>query len=91
MSPLDDTVRINGVSFEVIGVLQLRMEEQGGSNDINKLVLIPFTAMDSFQDIYVEFIVSCGTEQDLRVLLRLRLTAGMQRSHQRRKVISEGK
>ena len=52
MPALDDTVRINGVSFQVIGVLQPRMEEQGGNNDTNKMVLIPFSAMDSFKDIH---------------------------------------
>ncbi len=50
MPALDDSVRINGVTFQVIGLLQPRMEEQGGSNDTNKLVLIPFSAMDSFKD-----------------------------------------
>jgi putative ABC transport system permease protein len=52
MPALDDTVRINGVSFQVIGVLRPRMEEQGGNNDTNKMVLIPFSAMDSFKDIH---------------------------------------
>jgi putative ABC transport system permease protein len=52
MPALDDTVRINGISFQVIGLLQPRMEEQGGSNDTNKLVLVPFSAMDSFKDIH---------------------------------------
>jgi putative ABC transport system permease protein len=52
MPALDDTVRINGVSFQVIGLLQPRMEEQGGNNDTNKMVLIPFSAMDSFKDIH---------------------------------------
>ncbi len=52
MPALDDTVRINGISFQVIGLLQPRMEEQGGNNDTNKLALVPFSAMDSFKDIH---------------------------------------
>ncbi len=52
MPALGESVRINGVSFQVIGVLEPRMEEQGGDNDTNKLVLIPFTAMDGFKNIY---------------------------------------
>ena len=52
MAGVGDSVRINGVSFQVIGVLKPRMEEQGGTNDANKLVLVPFSAMDSFKDTY---------------------------------------
>jgi putative ABC transport system permease protein len=52
MPAVGESVRINGVSFQVIGVLEPRMEEQGGDNDTNKLVLIPFTAMDGFKNIY---------------------------------------
>jgi putative ABC transport system permease protein len=52
MPALGESVRINGISFQVIGLLQPRMEEQGGNNDTNKLVLIPFNSMDSFKDIH---------------------------------------
>jgi putative ABC transport system permease protein len=50
MPAVGDTVRINGISFQVIGLLQPRMEEEGGNNDTNKMVLIPFTSMNSFKD-----------------------------------------
>ncbi len=50
MPPVDESVRINGVSFQVIGTLGPRMEEQGGNNDTNTMVLIPFAAMDTLKD-----------------------------------------
>ena len=50
MPALGQTVRINGVSFEVVGVLQPRMEEQG-DND-NRVLYIPYNSMDVLQDIH---------------------------------------
>jgi putative ABC transport system permease protein len=50
MPAAGETVRINGISFQVIGLLQPRMEEEGGNNDTNKMVFIPFTTMNSFKD-----------------------------------------
>ena len=38
---LDDTIRINGVSFQVIGVAAPRMQE--GDSDINRQIYIPTT------------------------------------------------
>ena len=52
MPAVDESVRINGVSFQVIGILGPRMEEQGGHNDTNTMVLIPFEAMDTLKDIH---------------------------------------
>jgi len=49
-SPLDETIRINGVSFQVIGVAAPRMQE--GDSDINRQIYIPYNAMDTFQDIH---------------------------------------
>jgi putative ABC transport system permease protein len=48
MNALGETVRANGVSFEVVGVLSARMQE--GDNDINRVVYIPFSAMDTLKD-----------------------------------------
>jgi putative ABC transport system permease protein len=36
-------IRVNGLSFEVIGVLSAKMQE--GNDDINRVVYIPFTTM----------------------------------------------
>jgi putative ABC transport system permease protein len=52
MSPLDDTVRINGVSFQVVGVLGPRMEQQGGNSDTNRMILVPFNDMDMMKNIH---------------------------------------
>jgi len=49
-SPLDETIRINGVSFQVIGVAAPRMQE--GDSDINRQIYIPYNAMDTLQDIH---------------------------------------
>ena len=38
-----ETIRLNGMSFEVIGVLSPKMQE--GDNDINRMIYIPFTTM----------------------------------------------
>ena len=41
--PLGQTIRINGLSFEVVGVYQRKV--QGGDNNDNTLVAIPFSTM----------------------------------------------
>jgi len=43
-----DTIRIDGLSFEVIGVAQPKMQE--GDSDINRQLYIPFTAMSDLKD-----------------------------------------
>ena len=41
-------LRLNGITFEVIGVLQAKMQE--GDNDINRMVKVPFTTMSDIKD-----------------------------------------
>jgi putative ABC transport system permease protein len=48
MFPLGQTVRINGISFEVIGVLKAKMQEEG--DNINRIVYIPFSTMGDIKD-----------------------------------------
>jgi putative ABC transport system permease protein len=43
-----DSIRINGLSFQVIGVLEPKMQE--GDSDINRVVYIPFSAMGDLKD-----------------------------------------
>ena len=43
-----ERVRINGLSFEVIGVLLPKMQE--GDNDINRIIYVPFTTMGDLTD-----------------------------------------
>jgi putative ABC transport system permease protein len=49
MFPLGQTIRLNGVSFEVIGVLTPKMQE-GEDNDINRGVNVPLTTMGDIKD-----------------------------------------
>lgn len=48
--PLGEQIRIDGISFEVIGVLAEKMQE-GGNDDSNRIVLIPFNTMADLKDI----------------------------------------
>jgi putative ABC transport system permease protein len=45
---LHEHVRIDGISFEVIGVLQAKM--QSGNDNINRTLYVPFTTMSALKD-----------------------------------------
>lgn len=45
-----DTIRINGMSFEVVGYLTPKMQEGGGNDNANTQIFIPFTAMGDLKD-----------------------------------------
>lgn len=45
---LGETIRLNGMSFEVIGVLEPKMQE--GDNNINQGIYIPFSTMSDLTD-----------------------------------------
>jgi putative ABC transport system permease protein len=47
-NPLGERIRLDGISFEVIGVLAPKM--QAGDDDINRVVYIPFTTMSDLLD-----------------------------------------
>jgi putative ABC transport system permease protein len=49
--PLGEKVRINGIPYEVIGVLKPRPQE-GTENSINRVVYIPFSTMSDFRNTY---------------------------------------
>jgi putative ABC transport system permease protein len=46
--PLGQTIRINGLSFEVVGIYQRKV--QGGDDNDNTLVVIPFSTMGDLYD-----------------------------------------
>jgi len=48
MPALNESIRIAGVTFQVIGVLKPRMQE--GDNDDNRVVYIPYNSMDVIKD-----------------------------------------
>jgi len=45
---LGERIRVDGLSFEVIGVLSAKMQE--GNDDINRVVYVPFTTMSDLKD-----------------------------------------
>src|SRR5437764_1785480 len=45
---LGEQLRLNGLSFEVVGVLAPKMQE--GNSDINRTIYIPFTSMGDLKD-----------------------------------------
>jgi putative ABC transport system permease protein len=47
--PIGQKVRLNGISFEVIGVLTPKMQE-GDDSDINRGINVPFTTMGDIKD-----------------------------------------
>jgi putative ABC transport system permease protein len=51
MPATGDEVRIKGISFQVIGVLKPHIQ-QGGSDNQNRVIVIPYEAGDAFRDNY---------------------------------------
>ncbi|HZR65822.1 MAG TPA: ABC transporter permease [Terriglobales bacterium] len=45
---IGEHIRLDGLSFEVVGVLSAKMQE--GNDDINRVVYIPFTTMSDLKD-----------------------------------------
>jgi putative ABC transport system permease protein len=45
---LGERVRVDGLSFEVIGILTAKMQE--GNDDINRVLYVPFTSMSDLKD-----------------------------------------
>jgi putative ABC transport system permease protein len=48
MYPIGQHIRLTGVSFAVVGVLQAKMQE--GDDDINRAIYIPFSTMSDIKD-----------------------------------------
>jgi putative ABC transport system permease protein len=48
MPAVEETIRINGVTFQIIGVVKPRMQE--GDSDDNRTIYIPFNSMDVIKD-----------------------------------------
>jgi putative ABC transport system permease protein len=45
---LGERIRIDGLSFEVVGILSVKMQE--GDDDINRAIYVPFTTMSDLKD-----------------------------------------
>jgi putative ABC transport system permease protein len=53
---LGEKIRINGIPYEVVGILRPRPQE-GTENSINRVVYIPFTTLSDFRDThYIDMI-----------------------------------
>ncbi len=50
MPAIGQSIRLNGITFQVIGILGPRMQE--GDDDINRAIYIPYKSMDVLQDIH---------------------------------------
>jgi putative ABC transport system permease protein len=48
MTAVGESIRVDGVTFEVVGVLKPRMQE--GDNDTNRTVYVPYNSMDVLKD-----------------------------------------
>jgi putative ABC transport system permease protein len=48
MYPIGQTIRLDGISFEVVGVIQAKMQE--GDDNINRIIDVPFTTMSDLKD-----------------------------------------
>ncbi len=48
MDPAGQTIRLNGVSFDVVGVLKAKMQE--GDDDINRSLEVPLSTMTDLKD-----------------------------------------
>jgi putative ABC transport system permease protein len=69
-SALGQNIRINGVSFQVIGIYQHKV--QGGDNNDNTLIAIPFSAMGDLYDTqYITGIFMDYEGQDHQQLARV--------------------
>src|SRR5271169_4732715 len=64
---LGERIRIDGLSFEVIGVLSPKMQE--GDDDINRIIYIPFTTMGDLTDTH--FLDSIGFNYEVNDYLGL--------------------
>jgi len=73
---IGEKIRLDGVSFEVIGVLAPKMQE-GGNDDTNRQILIPFNTMGEMKDLqYIDGIwmdydtfAYSGVEEGVRAAL----------------------
>lgn len=48
MNAVGETIRVDGVTFQIVGVMKPRMQE--GDSDDNRVVYIPFSSMDVLKD-----------------------------------------
>jgi putative ABC transport system permease protein len=67
---LGQTIRVNGMSFEVIGVMAPAMQEEGNDINTNATVMIPFTTMGDLKDTYHLDVIWLDYEGDYHVVVK---------------------
>ncbi|CAN5437771.1 ABC transporter permease [soil metagenome] len=73
--PIGQTIRLNGISFEVIGVLKAKMQE--GDDNINRVIDIPLTTASDLKDTkYIDGIWMSYNGDHATVQQALRKTLG---------------
>jgi putative ABC transport system permease protein len=73
MYPLGQHIHVNGVSFEVVGVLKAKMQQ--GDDNVNRIVDIPFSTMSDIKDTkYVDGIWMSYNGDHMKVEKALRNT-----------------
>jgi putative ABC transport system permease protein len=74
---LGERIRLDGLSFEVVGILSPKMQE--GNDDINRVVYIPFTTMSDLKDTHyldtIWFTYQTPEYQELETTVRSILAA----------------
>jgi len=75
---LHERVRVDGISFEVIGILDPKM--QGGDDNINRVLYVPFTTMSDLKDThYLDYMMfNYETSEYLELEKTVRYVMAMQ-------------
>jgi len=75
MYPIGQTIRLNGVSFSVVGVTKGKMQE--GDNNLNRIISVPLTTASDLKDTkYIDGIWFSYNGNHKEVELALRKTLG---------------
>ena len=64
------SIRINGMTFEVVGVMATKMSEEGNDTNTNDTVIIPFTTMGDLKDTYYLDVIWLNYEGDHRMVVK---------------------
>jgi putative ABC transport system permease protein len=63
-------IRINGMTFEVVGVMAAKMQETGSDDNGNKSIIIPFSTMGDLKDTYYLDVIWLDYEGDHRQVVK---------------------
>ena len=73
--PLGQAIRLNGVAFEIVGVLKAKMQE--GDDNLNRIIYVPFSTASDLKDTkYIDGIWFSYNGQHMAVQQAVRKTLG---------------